>query len=231
MENNAGKFKNFMKKNGFYVGLLACVLVVGVAVFLAAGSQPVEEPQGLDVQKQEAPNLQEELAGRESAFASPIVASPTPSATPSPSPSASKPTSGGRASVKLTMPLDGEIIKSFSGETLIYNPTLNMWMTHNGIDISAAKQTKVVAALAGEVKDVQMDESKGQIVTLTHANGRETRYYGLSAVAVETGAKVNAGQELGTAGTPPFEASQGAHLHFEYLVDNAYVDPVEVMGK
>jgi murein DD-endopeptidase MepM/ murein hydrolase activator NlpD len=104
-----------------------------------------------------------------------------------------------------------------------------MWMTHNGIDISAAKDTKVVAALPGTVKKIATDPTKGQIVTITHSGNQTTVYVGLSEVNVKEGAKVNAGQKIGVAGTPGFEAAEGPHLHFEYIQNGSYVDPVKNM--
>ena len=100
-------------------------------------------------------------------------------------------------------------------------------MTHNGVDISAENSDEVVAALPGEIASVKNDDSKGKTVEVSHSDGSRTVYAGLSEVVVEEGGKINAGQKLGIAGTPSFEADKGAHLHFEYIVDGKYKDPVE----
>ena len=47
---------------------------------------------------------------------------------------------------------------------------------------------------------------------------------------VKEGDKVNAGQQLGTAGIPPFESDLGVHVHFEYLENGKYADPAEQMA-
>lgn len=227
--HHSGRLTTFIRKQGFYIALALCIVAVGVVTFLAVGnSESISEQSEVDVQKQEAPNLEQEMS-RYSPSPT-VTASPTPTASPTATPSATPtkaPVVQQANQSTLTMPLEGEIIKAFSGDTLVYNATLNMWMTHNGVDISAAKDAKVKAAIAGEVKSVETDESKGMVITISHSNQRETVYVGLAEAAVEEGAKVNAGQEIGTAGIPGFESGEGAHLHFEYKVDGKYVDPAE----
>ena len=48
-------------------------------------------------------------------------------------------------------PVDGEIVRDFAMENLIYSETLQEWTTHTGIDIKADKTTVVKAAEAGTV--------------------------------------------------------------------------------
>jgi len=225
---NKGKFIGFIKKQGFYIVLILCVLAAGTISYFAINAPAPEtsQEQGQDVQKQEAPGLQEEMEARKSPSPSPspmVSPSSTATVTPSPSPSGKKTT---QSKAMLTLPLKGEIVKTFSGETLVFNATLNMWMTHNGIDISAAENTEVVAALPGTVKKAENDATKGQIVTIQHTGDQTTIYVGLAEVNVKEGAKVNAGQKIGVAGTPGFEAAEGPHLHFEYLLKGKYTDPV-----
>ena len=129
----------------------------------------------------------------------------------------------------MTMPVEGTIIKEFSGDTLVFHETLNMWMTHNGIDIAADEGAEVTAALAGTVSEAYFDSSRGNVVVVEHSGDATTLYAGLSDVAVETGDKINAGQAIGTCGTPGFEASAGPHIHFEYTVDGVHQDPTEFM--
>ncbi len=125
------------------------------------------------------------------------------------------------------MPIEGEIIKAFSAETLVHNSTLNMWMTHNGVDISGAQGSDIVAALAGTVEQTYYDETHGNVVVITHNSSRKTLYAGLKDVACATGDKVNAGDKIGTLGTPPFESNDGPHLHFEFTENGEFKDPAE----
>lgn len=234
MENKFNKFSAFVKKNGFYLALAACVVAVGIVSIIAAGN-PGTEPDPMDVQKQQSPRLEDEINALKSPSPSPFATptamatatvSPSPTMSPSPSPSPSKTRSNASTLSKLQMPLDGEVIKEFSDEVLVYNSTLNMWMTHNGIDIKANSES-VTAALAGEVVSIEADENRGNVVTIKHSSRQTTIYAGLSETTVAEGAKVSAGQEIGKVGTPAFEANDGAHLHFEHVLDGKQADPVK----
>lgn len=218
------KLSAFFRKNGFYLVLSVCLLGVGVGAFFGIGTsgdseetpKATEPPEGEQVQAIVTPKPTNAV----------MAPSPTLSATP---------TEEVRQTVKnarvtLAMPLEGEIIKAFSGETLVYNPTLNMWMTHNGIDIAGKEGAEVKAALAGVIQEVKHDDSKGLMVTIDHGGNGCTVYAGLAESSVKAGDKINAGQTVGTVGTPPCESVQGAHLHFEYLVKEEYMDPVEYLG-
>ena len=123
--------------------------------------------------------------------------------------------------------MEGELLAEYSGDRLVHNRTLNMWLTHNGIDIVAPEGTEVKAALTGKVEESFVDDTMGRVVILSHSDGIKTLYAGLKEVSVEKGGKVSAGKTIGTVGTPPFEAREGAHLHFEYMKDGTYLDPAE----
>ncbi len=211
----------FVKKNFFYIGLVLCVVVIGaVTVISSLPRDKADEP---------AKNVENPTDQTLTEATKPL---PTQTAKVSDAPQSSpkKSTSGGthgKTTLTLTKPLDGELITAFSGDTLVFNSTVNMWMTHNGVDISAQNNTDVVAALPGEILSVKNDDSKGKTVEISHGENTKTVYAGLSDVIVEEGAKINAGQKIGTAGTPSFEADKGAHLHFEYIVDGKFKDPAE----
>ena len=224
------KFIGFLKKNGFYLVMAVCVLGIGIGAFFGIGGspEPAEEPKPSELPRQE-------VSEQVQAIVTPKPTLPQKTPVPSSEPAETEPprekqaSSSSAARVSLTMPLDGQIIKAFSGDTLVYNPTLNMWMTHNGIDIASDKDKTVKAALAGEIADVRSDDSQGMIVEVSHGVNGRTIYAGLSEATVKTGDKINAGQQLGIAGTPPFESAQGVHLHFEYIVKDLYQDPMEYM--
>ena len=227
------KFTEFMKKNGFYICLALCVLGVGLAVFIGLGNEEgdTKDDNSESVQHVQPPQTEKPSPTPE-AGATPSAApeeTDTMQETPAESEKPTIATTSTKISIQL--PLDGEITKEFSGETLVYNSTLNMWMTHNGIDIASSSDTQVKAALAGEVAAVYTDENKGTIVEISHANGYKTIYTGLAEAGVEKGALVNPGTALGSVGTPAFESAQGPHLHFELLRNGNYVDPVEYLQK
>ena len=129
-------------------------------------------------------------------------------------------------------PVEGEIMKEFAQENLIYSQTLEEWTTHTGIDIKAEKTTVVKAAEAGMVKTIKNDPRYGLTIVIEHENGFETVYSNLlTSEFVVEGEKVEKGQSLGTVGnTAAFEIADEPHLHFEILKDSVPVDPSIYIG-
>ena len=129
--------------------------------------------------------------------------------------------------LKFEKPVEGDIVRDFAVDSLIYSETLQEWTTHTGIDIKAEKTTVVKAAEAGIVKSIKNDPRYGLTVIIEHANGFQTVYSNLlTSEFVVEGEKVEKGQSLGTVGnTAAFEIADEPHLHFEILKDSVQVDP------
>ena len=125
------------------------------------------------------------------------------------------------------MPVTGEIIKEFADNKLVYSSTLDVWATHNGIDIKADETTVVKSSADGTVTSIKNDPRYGLTVIVEHVNGYKTVYANLlSTEFVVEGENVKQGQSLGTVGsTASFEISDEPHLHFELLKDNEQQDP------
>lgn len=124
-------------------------------------------------------------------------------------------------------PVEGDIVKGFAVDNLIYSNTLQEWTTHTGIDIKAEKTTVVKSAEAGTVKNIKNDPRFGLTVIVEHANGFQTVYSNLltSEFVVEE-EKIEKGQSIGTVGnTAAFEIVDEPHLHFEIIKDSVQVDP------
>lgn len=238
------KFKDFFNTQRIALLMGCCLLIIGAVVYVA--TSPSKEQANEPVQKQQSPTLEQTMRDPLQTSKAPDAAqnaaeqaqdgqaqgeqtqSDKPAEQAQSTPSAAE--TAKQTPPKLQMPVEGEVIRAFSGETLVYNKALNAWSTHNGVDISAAEGAPVGAALAGEVTSVKMDSTRGWVVALSHTDGQTTLYAGLSDACVQEGDKVNAGQQLGTAGIPPFESDLGAHLHFEYQKNGKYLDPMEHMA-
>lgn len=125
------------------------------------------------------------------------------------------------------LPVDGEIMREYAKENLVYSTTLDEWITHKGIDIAAKKTSVVKASAEGTVKSIKNDPRYGLTVVLEHANGFSSVYSNLlTAEFVKEGEKVKQGQTIATVGnTATFEIADESHLHFEILKDNANIDP------
>ncbi len=124
-------------------------------------------------------------------------------------------------------PVEGEIVKEYAKDNLIYSSTLEEWTTHMGIDIKADKTTVVKSAEAGTIKSIKNDPRYGLTIVVEHENGFQTVYANLlTSEFVVEGEKVEKGQSLGTIGnTAIFESADEPHLHFEILKDSIQVDP------
>ncbi len=124
-------------------------------------------------------------------------------------------------------PVSGDIMKEFADNKLVYSNTLDVWATHNGIDISSEKTTVVKAAADGKVSSIKNDPRYGLTITIEHVNGYKTVYANLlSTEFVVEGETVKQGQSIGTVGnTASFEISDEPHLHFELLKENEQQDP------
>ena len=124
-------------------------------------------------------------------------------------------------------PVDGEIMKTYAKDNLLYSETLQEWTTHLGIDIKADKTTVVKSAEAGRVKTIKNDPRYGLTITIEHEDGYQTVYANLlSSEFVVEGETVEKGQSIGTVGnTATFEVADEPHLHFEILKDGSQIDP------
>ena len=133
----------------------------------------------------------------------------------------------------IVTPVHGEVLMAFSMEELTYNPTMEDWRTHNGIDIAAASGTTVLAACNGQVLAVEEDALMGTTVILEHDGGYQTTYANLqSQPTVEAGDSVSAGQIIGAVGTTALiETAEGPHLHFSVSRDGDTVDPEEFLAR
>ena len=127
---------------------------------------------------------------------------------------------------------NGKVSQAFSGNTLVYNPTLGDWRTHNGLDIQAAEGDAVKTAASGMVVSIKSDELMGTTVVIEHAGGYTTQYSCLQAEPpVTEGQQVAAGDIIGLVGsTAAAESSMGPHLHFSVAKDGVIIDPSEYIG-
>lgn len=125
------------------------------------------------------------------------------------------------------VPVQGEIIREFANDKLVYSETLEEWISHNGIDIKADKTTIVKASANGKVSTIKNDPRYGLTITILHDNGFKTVYANLlTAEFVTEGETVESGQTIGTVGnTATFEILDEPHLHFEIIKNNEYLDP------
>lgn len=124
-------------------------------------------------------------------------------------------------------PADGEIVKDYSKDNLVYSSTLEEWTTHLGIDIAMQKTDVVKAVADGKVKSIKNDPRYGLTVVIEHQNGFESIYSSLlTAEFITVGEEIKQGSTIATVGnTATFEIADTTHLHFEMKKDGQNVDP------
>lgn len=132
----------------------------------------------------------------------------------------------------IVRPLDGDIICAFSNGELVKSETLDVWKTHDGIDIAGELGEPVRAAAAGTVLTVYDDPLWGNCVVIEHKGGYESYYFGLSDnISVCEGEEVSAGSEIAEVGnTADCEAAEETHLHFGLKKNGKWVDPAEALS-
>ena len=124
-------------------------------------------------------------------------------------------------------PVDGEKIKDYSSDNLVYSATLDEWTTHLGIDYKSEKTDIVKASADGKIKSIKNDPRYGLTVVIEHANGFESVYSNLlTAEFITVGEEVKQGQTIATVGnTARFEIADETHLHFEIKQNGENIDP------
>ncbi len=113
-----------------------------------------------------------------------------------------------------------------SGFSMRMHPILKTWRAHLGVDHAAPSGTPVRAVGDGVVDFAGWQNGYGNVVILQHAGERETRYAHLSRLNVRRGQRVEQGALVGAVGATGW--ATGPHLHFEFRVRGAHVDPMTI---
>ena len=232
------RFSDFIEGKGFYIVLALCLAAIGLSgwfLFSSLTGEQEEQPVGGTASITVTP------APTPAATVTPVK--PTVTATPRPTatvsavaatPSATvQPTSTPRsAPTSLTWPVQGEVLTSYSVETLAYDVTMADWRTHAGVDIAAAAGTEVRAPASGVVVEVTEDVMLGTTVVIDHGGDLTTTCANLASVpTVEVGDEVTVGDIIGSVGnTAIAESALASHLHFSVEREGQSVDPMELLN-
>lgn len=118
------------------------------------------------------------------------------------------------------------------------HPIYKYWRMHNGVDINAPFDAKLVAAADGKVILVKKisgydpvngnnrgGSGYGNYISIDHGGGISTLYAHCKLIKVGVGDNVKAGQWIAIAGSTGL--STGAHLHFEVRENGSPVNPIQ----
>ena len=94
---------------------------------------------------------------------------------------------------------------------------------HNGLDLSAATGTPVLAFAAGTVDYIGESAIYGQYLQIIHENGVKSFYAHCSKLLVQKGQQVEMGEKVAESGATGNVT--GPHLHFELKKDGVRLNP------
>ena len=131
-----------------------------------------------------------------------------------------------RAKSFLRSPLAFSRISSGFGGRM--HPIFRNWRAHTGVDFAAPRGTPVWATADGIVTYAGVKGGYGNVVEIRHSGSVTTLYGHLSAFAagVRQGTRVSQGQTVAYVGATGF--ATGPHLHYEFKLAGAHLDPMRV---
>ena len=132
------------------------------------------------------------------------------------------------ATMPAIMPIAKNQCRLVSRFGVRYHPILKYRRQHTGVDLAARKGTPVYATGDGVVasagRNISGLSGYGNVCVIKHGYGYQSLYAHLESVKVKPGQKIKRGQLIGTVGSTGL--SQGAHLHYEVILNGKRVDPV-----
>lgn len=134
--------------------------------------------------------------------------------------------------LKRVWPVDGEIIREYAKDTLIYSKTLGMWLIHTGIDIKSELGENVKCIADGKVISIESNNFYGNVVRIEHKDGYISVYSNLAEDNLpKVNQKINKGEIIGTIGDTAYgESEEETHLHFEIIKDGTNINPEEFLN-
>jgi murein DD-endopeptidase MepM/ murein hydrolase activator NlpD len=121
-----------------------------------------------------------------------------------------------------------EFTRISSGFSMRVHPLTGAWKQHKGIDFAAPTGTPIRAAADGTIEFVGNRGGYGNFIIVKHWKPYSTAYGHMSRFAsgIRTGSKVRQGDVIGYVGTTGW--STGPHLHYEFRVNNAQQNPLNI---
>jgi hypothetical protein len=213
--------KEFMKKYGASVYMsLALMVVVATAVGVFSLSYSYDDVGSIDI---DVPDI-----------SIPDIDIPDfiPSQ-PEPEKPVDKPQSGIEEEPPVAkeyyFPVNGDIMKKYSVDALVFSQTLNDYRVHTGVDFASEAGSAVHAYTDGVILEIYDDPMMGKTVAIEHDYDLVSYYMNLDNVLPEgiaVGKNVKAGDVIGVVGkTALVEVGDDSHIHFELKVGGVTIDP------
>ena len=116
----------------------------------------------------------------------------------------------------------GKITSKFGNRT---HPVLKSVKFHRGVDIAVSVGTPVYSGIKGKVTFAGRKGNYGNLVEIEGNDGIKVRYAHLNSIDVVTGQKVSDGEKVAETGNTGM--STGPHLHYEIIIDENPVNPLD----
>ena len=116
----------------------------------------------------------------------------------------------------------GKITSKFGNRT---HPVLKSVKFHRGVDIAVSIGTPVYSGIKGRVTFAGRKGNYGNLVEIEGNDGIKVRYAHLNSIDVVTGQKVSDGEKVVETGNTGM--STGPHLHYEIIIDENPVNPLD----
>ena len=197
-ETKNGKVASFFKQNAYYLimGLCLIAIITMVSVAVVNLNNDVEP-----TIKPDAPIVKPDVPDE------PVVVEPD---------------------MNFIMPVkNATIVNGYSEkDTLYYNPILNEYSFHGGIDFASEGKAEVLAVLDGEVISAKKHKMYGYVVEIKHAKDIVTTYRSLEDLKVKEGDHVKKGDIIGFTSTSDISESHlKEHVHFEMRENGNQINP------
>ena len=115
----------------------------------------------------------------------------------------------------------GRITSKFGNRN---HPILKSVKFHRGVDIAVSLGTPVYAGIRGIVTFAGKRGNYGNLIEIEGSDGIKVRYAHLSKIDVVAGQRVSDGEKVAETGNTGM--STGPHLHYEIIVDESPVNPL-----
>jgi murein DD-endopeptidase MepM/ murein hydrolase activator NlpD len=134
----------------------------------------------------------------------------------------------GKALKKAFLKSPLEFSRISSGFSMRVHPISGNWKAHKGVDYAAALGTPIRASGDGVIDFAGVSGGYGNMVVIKHWANYSTAYAHMSRFAsgMRKGTKISQGDIIGYVGSTGW--STGAHLHYEFRVNNEARDPSKV---
>ncbi len=221
------KFRNGLQGKGFAAALVLSIAAVGISTYAAYTGTINQVPEETDNDQDNVFLYETEDVGIEQTGIPKEIPEETTT-------SADDSETGLFFSNPKTMPIsDGEVINPYSNGELVKSETLDVWKTHDGVDIAAEKGSAVASCMKGTVTEIKDDPLWGVCVIIDHGDGVKGHYYGLAeTLNVKAGQEVKMGEIIGQVGnTAEIECKLDSHLHFGITVNDSWTDPIAFVNE